>query len=133
MFKTVLFPIDQSRNSQDALNKVAELVKFCGAQLYLLTVSAEESDAAESPKMTSEAAEALLSAASAKFAELEIPAETVHRSGRPAFSICDVADELDVDLIMMSCRGIGLSEDHTEESVSNRVINLSPCPVMVIP
>ena len=133
MFKTVLFPIDQSRNSQDALLKVAELVKFCEAQLYLLTVSTEPKGDSDTPSMTSDAAEALLSAASQKFSELEINAETVHRSGRPAFSICDVADELDVDLIMMSCRGIGLSEDHTEESVSNRVINLSPCPVMVIP
>ena len=55
------------------------------------------------------------------------------RAGQPAFCICDVADELNADLIMMGCRGIGLSSEHSDESVSNRVINLSPCPVMVIP
>lgn len=133
MFKTVLFPIDQTRNSQDALLKVAELVKFCEAQLYLLTVSTEASDDSDSPIVTSESAEVLLSAASQKFSELNINVESVLRSGRPAFSICDVADELDVDLIMMSCRGIGLTEEHSDESVSTRVINLAPCPVLVIP
>ncbi len=47
--------------------------------------------------------------------------------------ICDVADELDADLIVMGCRGVGLIEEEASDSVSNRVINLSPCPVLVIP
>ena len=133
MFKTVLFPIDQSRNSQDALEKVAELVKYCGSQLVLLTVSASETDEENSNAVPEQAVDELLAYASQKFSQMEIEVETIHRSGRPAFCICDVADELDVDLIMMGCRGIGLSEEHSQDSVSNRVINLSPCPVMVIP
>ena len=133
MFKTVLFPIDQSRNSQDAVLKVAEFVKFCGSQLVLLTVSAAQSDEENYNAVPEQAVEELLTVTSQNFAELGIEVKSIHRSGRPAFCICDVADELDVDLIMMGCRGIGLSDEHDNDSVSNRVINLSPCPVMVIP
>ena len=133
MFKTVLFPIDQSRTSQDALAKVAELVKFCGSQLVLLTVSTHEPDTHNKNAVPEQAVDELLTLASQKFSEIDIPVETVHRSGQPAFCICDVADELNVDLIMMGCRGVGLSAEQSDESVSTRVINLSPCPVMVIP
>lgn len=133
MFKTVLFPIDQSRNSQDAMIKVAELVKYCQSQLVLLTVSAQDTENPSKNAVPEQAVKELLSLASQQFSELGITVETVHRTGQPAFCICDVADELNADLIMMGCRGIGLSTEHQDESVSNRVINLSPCPVMVIP
>ncbi|MEO0828209.1 MAG: universal stress protein, partial [Cyanobacteria bacterium J06642_9] len=58
---------------------------------------------------------------------------TIEREGQPAFVICDVADEINADLIVMGCRGIGLIEDAKAESVTNRVINLSPCPILVVP
>ncbi|MGB7414975.1 MAG: universal stress protein, partial [Thermosynechococcaceae cyanobacterium] len=53
--------------------------------------------------------------------------------GQPAFTICDVADELDASVIVMGCRGVGLTEEGMSDSVSNRVINLAPCPVLVVP
>ncbi|HEY9824111.1 MAG TPA: universal stress protein, partial [Stenomitos sp.] len=42
MFKTVLFPIDQSRDSRDAAETVAELVKFCNARLVILSVEDDD-------------------------------------------------------------------------------------------
>jgi nucleotide-binding universal stress UspA family protein len=130
MFKTVLFPIDQSRNSQDAAEKVAALVKFCESRLVILTVAPDpsENEAADPTE-----AEQLLASAKTTFADWGIPTETLLKAGKPAFCICDVADEIGADLIMMGCRGIGLTDDHPTESVSNRVINLAPCPVLVIP
>ncbi|MGB7413450.1 MAG: universal stress protein, partial [Thermosynechococcaceae cyanobacterium] len=41
MFKTVLFPVDQSRESQDAAETVAQLVKFCNSRLIILSVQVE--------------------------------------------------------------------------------------------
>jgi nucleotide-binding universal stress UspA family protein len=55
----------------------------------------------------------------------------LQRFGKPAFTICDIADEMNVDLIVMGSRG--LDDDHAKESVTSRVISLSPCPILVIP
>ncbi|MCM1982671.1 universal stress protein [Lyngbya confervoides] len=133
MFKTVLFPIDHSRTSQDVADKVAELVKFCQGRLVVMTVSKSAEDSANENAVPEAIAEQLLASASEIFAKWDLEIETIHRHGKPAFCICDVADELAVDLIIMGCRGVGLSEDHGEKSVSTRVINLAPCPVLVIP
>jgi nucleotide-binding universal stress UspA family protein len=34
---------------------------------------------------------------------------------------------------VMGCRGIGLTDAGANDSVSSRVINLAPCPVLVVP
>ena len=57
--------------------------------------------------------------------------EVVEREGKPAFVICDVADELNVDVIVMGTRGVNLEDD--TESTAVRVIQLAPCPVLVVP
>jgi nucleotide-binding universal stress UspA family protein len=136
MFKTVLFPLDSSRESREAADKVAEVVKTCGSRLFILSVvetpTAEETPAAE---MTSpEAIAELLQTAKTLFSNLGVEiTEAIEREGKPAFVICDVADELNADLIVMGCRGLGLTDEGAAESVTNRVINLSPCPVLVVP
>lgn len=131
MFKTVLFPIDRSPDSQEAAETVAHLVKFCNSRLIILSVEEEpaEGTAATAPAVIDQ----LLEQAQASFAAEGIQTETLHRQGKPAFMICDVADEIDADLIVMGCRGIGLTQEGASESVSNRVINLAPCPVLIVP
>ncbi|MGF1604421.1 MAG: universal stress protein [Thermosynechococcaceae cyanobacterium] len=131
MFKTVLFPVDQSRESQDAAETVAQLVKFCNSRLIILSVQVEET--AETAEPVPNMIDQLLSTAKTAFAEWGIEAETLHKQGQPAFTICDVADELDASVIVMGCRGVGLTEEGMSDSVSNRVINLAPCPVLVVP
>lgn len=135
MFKTILFPIDRSRETQEAVETVTNLVKTFNSQLVLLSVVEPQSEDKTDPrKMTSqEAVNELLEQVKSLFTEQGISPETLEREGRPAFIICDVADEMNTDLIVMGCRGVGLIEEEAEESVSNRVINLSPCPVLVIP
>lgn len=133
MFKTILFPIDQSRASQDAAEKVAEIVKFCNSKLVILSVEAEMEGTAETNAPNSQAIDQLLQNAKIAFSDWGIAVETIKQAGRPAFCICDLADEINADLIVMGCRGVGLTEEGAAESVSNRVINLAPCPVMVIP
>jgi nucleotide-binding universal stress UspA family protein len=83
--------------------------------------------------MSPEAVAELLKNAQALFAQKSIDTETISREGMPAFTICDVADEIGADLIVMGCRGLGLTEEGASESVTNRVINLSPCPVLIVP
>ncbi|QUY44519.1 universal stress protein [Acaryochloris sp. 'Moss Beach'] len=133
MFKTILFPIDQSRASQDAAEKVAEIVKFCNSKLVILSVQPDAENAPENDTPANQAIDQLLQNAKIAFSDWGIAAEIIKQAGRPAFCICDYADEINADLIVMGCRGVGLTEEGASESVSNRVINLAPCPVMVIP
>ena len=139
MFKTVLFPVDQSREAREAAEVVANVVQKYGSRLFLLSVLEEASpeEASPSPEtepmMSPEAVAELLKNAQALFAQKSIDTETISREGMPAFTICDVADESGADLIVMGCRGLGLTEEGASESVTNRVINLSPCPVLIVP
>lgn len=136
MFKTVVFPIDQSRASREAADTVVNIVKTYGSRLILLSV-VEVPVAGEEPPaeaMTSaEAIAELLKNARSMFQQQGIEAEIVEREGKPAFTICDVADELGADLIIMGFKGSALTEEAASESITFRVMNLSPCPVLVVP
>jgi nucleotide-binding universal stress UspA family protein len=139
MFKTILFPIDRSPESREAADMVAKVAKEHSSKLVLLSV-VESPEAGETPKtianqeMTSPQAIAeLLSTAKSLFSNLGIEAEVIEREGKPAFTICDVADEIAADLIIMGCRGLGLTDEGIQDSVTNRVINLSPCPILIVP
>ncbi|PSF39543.1 universal stress protein [Aphanothece hegewaldii CCALA 016] len=132
MFKTVLFPIDQSREAREAADFVANVVKTYNSRLVILSVVEQTSP--ETDVMSSvEAVAKLLQGAKALFSQQGIQAEMVEREGMPSFTICDVADEIGADLIIMGCRGLGLTSEGATESVTTRVINLSPCPVLIVP
>lgn len=135
MFKTILFPIDQSRESREAADVVANLVKTYNARLIILSiVEKPETEEEKTTVMSSpEEVAKLLETAKNVFSDQGIPAETLEREGIVAFVICDVADEVEADMIVMGCRGLGLTEEGLAESVTNRVINLSPCPVLIVP
>ena len=130
MFKTILFPVDQSREAREAADIVAELITIHSSDLIILSVVEKK----EGSAMNSEAEVAkILEGAKALFSQQGIEAQIIEKQGLASFTICDVADEVNADLIVMGCRGLGLIEDGTSESVTNRVINLSPCPVLVVP
>lgn len=137
MFKTVLFPIDQSRESREAVDTVANVVKTYKSRLILLSVVEaveEEPTSVADREMTSpEAIAKLLETAKTLFRDQGIETEVIERQGVPAFVICDVADEISANLIIMGCRGLGLTDEGAADSVTNRVINLSPCPVLIVP
>ncbi|MBE9208583.1 universal stress protein [Nostoc sp. LEGE 06077] len=135
MFKTVLFPIDQSREAREAADVVANIVQKYGSRLVLLSVVEEPSAEATSadPMVSPQVVAKLLENAQALFLQEGIQSEVLERQGKPAFTICDVADEIGADLIIMGCRGLGLTDEGATESVTTRVINLSPCPVLIVP
>jgi nucleotide-binding universal stress UspA family protein len=131
MFETVLFPIDQSRESLETAETVLEIVKVCHSRLVILSVVPEVSDGEEA--VSFEAIAQLLETVKSFFSKQGITAETIEREGKPAFVICDVADDIEAKVIVMGCRGLGLTEEGASDSVSNRVINLAPCPVLIVP
>ena len=127
MFETVLFPIDQSHEALETAAKALELARSHGSRLVLLSVVQPER-----PEMHDhEAVAGLLDQARDRFEKAGVTCEQIEREGRPAFVICDVADELNVDVIVMGTRGVNLETD--SGSTAARVIQLAPCPVLVVP
>ena len=135
MYKTLLLSIDSSPSAKKVLQTALDMAQLCGSKVVILSVveTEELGDPAHPEQMSQEAVASLLSQAKTVFEQRSFSAQTVEREGNPAFIICDVADEVGADLVVMGCRGTGLIEDGCEESVSNRVINLAPCPVLVVP
>lgn len=140
MFKTVLFPIDQSPESRQAAETVAGLVKLCNSRLVVLSIvelpgAATQPDAGD-VMSSPEAIAQLLEQAKQLFSKQGITnVETLERESNkpPAFAICDIAEEVGAEVIVMGCRGLGLTDEGTADSVTNKVINLSPCPVLIVP
>lgn len=130
MFKNVLFPIELNPEARKALEITANMVRIHQSKLTILSVVEED---AQGAMASEEQVAKLLQEAKSFFSSQGIQAKTVEKSGVPAFTICDLADEIDADLIIMGCSGLGLiDEEAAKESATNRVINLANCPVLVV-
>ena len=127
MFETVLFPVDQSREALEAAGKTLELARSHSSRLVLLSVVQPE----RLEMQDHEAVAALLAKTRDRFERAGVSCDELEREGKPAFVICDVADELNVDVIVMGTRGVNLEAE--SGSTAARVIQLAPCPVLVVP
>ena len=125
MFETVLFPIDRSRQAAETAATALKLAQQHNSRLVLLSVVEPGQD---DPAAVAE----LLEQARSRFEAQGVDCEVIEREGKPAFVICDVADERNVDVIVMGTRGLSLEADEAP-STASRVIQLAPCPVLVVP
>ena len=127
MFQTVLFPIDESRQTMETAAVALELAKTHSSRLVVLSVVEAEEGAMHDAVAVAQ----LLEQARASFEQAGVSCEVLEREGKPAFVIGDVADEINADVIVMGTRGISLESN--EPSTAARVIQLAPCPVLVVP
>jgi nucleotide-binding universal stress UspA family protein len=127
MFDTVLFPIDQSRQTMETAAVALQLAQRHGSRIVLLSVVEAEEGVMHDPAAVAR----LLEQARASFTQAGVACEVLEREGKPAFVIGDVADEINADVIVMGTRGITLEGDH--QSTAARVLQLAPCPVLVVP
>jgi nucleotide-binding universal stress UspA family protein len=125
MFGKILYPVNQSRESRQAIGMVLNIAKHHQSHVIVLSVVADAAAAADVAPIFEEVTQAL--------AADGVPHETKVATGTPAITICDLADELEVDLIVMGSEGMMVAEEHPEGSVSQKVVNLSPCAVLVVP
>ncbi len=123
MFQTVLFPLDQSRQAMETAAVALQLAQQHDSRLVLLSVVEPGDDAAQVAQ--------LLEQARARFEQAGVSCQVLEREGKPAFVIGDVADEINADVIVMGTRGITIDSD--QQSTAARVIQLAPCPVLVVP
>ncbi len=126
MFSTILFPIDQSRQTMETAAFTLRLAQQHNGRLVVLSVVEPEGVMHDAAAVAS-----LLEQARNHFEQAGVACEVIEREGNPAFVIGDVADEINADVIVMGTRGLTLEAD--EPSTAARVIQLAPCPVLVVP
>ena len=126
MFETVLLAIDHSPETTETVAVGLQLAQQHGSRVVLLSEVEEEGTMHDPAAVTQ-----LLEQARASFEKAGLACDVFERAGKPAFVIGDVADEINADLIIMGTRGISLEDD--QHSTAALVIQLAPCPVMVVP
>ena len=127
MFWIVLFPLDSSRQALETATKAIELARSHNGRMVLLSVVEPNRPGMEDPAVVAQ----LLERTRLQVEQAGVACEVVERQGQPAFVIGDVADELNVDVIVMGSRGVNLETE--SESTAAKVIQLAPCPVLVVP
>jgi len=146
MFKKILVPVDGSEHSVHALDYALDVAEKYSANILLLSVfhavysfigvqpnfaPPSALDILEAQKSYHEKVltEALQRAKELK-PELEVSTRLVE--GRPAEIIIETAREGNFDLIVIGSRGLGGISQLLLGSVSDRVADSAPCPVLII-
>ncbi len=136
----ILVPVDFSECSRKALRYAIPFATQFGASLTLLYVTqinyaAGEFGMVDTPLMEGQVREAA-EKAMAKLLHEEIgntvPASQQTRIGRPASEIAEAAKELDADLIIISTHGHTGLKHMFLGSVTENVVRIAPCPVLVV-
>ena len=133
----ILIPVDGSKMTKNVIDKAEEIGKVFEAKLILMTVldsanltdryfyaAAYSSNLKELEKMLEELKE--------ENSDYPYEIETVLKTGMPYDEIVKLADEEDVDLIVMGNRGLGTFSRTLLGSVSNKVLNHSDKSVLVV-
>ncbi len=143
-FQTILVPHDGSALADTALPYAVELTRATGASLELLRVLEELKpiyDRAgrqliwidpEDPRAELTSPDMLGTAAS-MLAEEGVDPKTIVRVGDPRKEIIAEAETLAQPLILLASHGRGGLTRMVMGSVASRVLQLSPCPVMLVP
>ena len=137
MMKNILVPVDGSEGADRAIEKAVMLAKLCNAKvnfLYVaninqLAINAVLSDAILDS--VTKAGNVILERAMEMVPE-GVEKESFSDTGSPAVVVLDFAESNNIDLIVMGSRGLGLLKGVFIGSVSQKVIEESKIPVMVI-
>ena len=139
MFKSIIWATDGSEGAAKALPLVKELAREGGSAITVVHVLEHfEGAGAVGPPLRSDEYEvqAELKRVTSELSEQGFSASLVIRpelSSRPANEIADIARELGADLIVTGTRGHTALGGFWVGSVTNRLLHISPCPVLVVP
>ena len=139
MFKSIVWANDGSEAALRALPFVKELAQAGGATVTLVHV-VERIEGAGAVGLPRRADEAEVQAelrglvdqltSDGVSATLEIRGDV---GARPAHEVADIARSTDADLIVVGSRGLSSIGGLLVGSVTNRVLHIAPCPVLVVP
>jgi nucleotide-binding universal stress UspA family protein len=135
--KTILVPMDGSKNSFKALAKAIFLAKKCDSSitaLYVLHTAFNNPNLIYLPQSQNELKkiEKFLSTAKNQVAKKSIKFKKKILFGHEAKEIIDFAQKEKFDLIVIGARGGGTIKQMLLGSVSNTVVHSSKIPVLII-
>ena len=138
--KSILVPLDFSRVAMQALDYATQLAEQFGAQIHLMHVQMSDETLAEpgAGHLMRECAESVaflrgkLGAIQPDRPPLFWPDNCHIRMGRPYEEICELARELNVDLVVLASRGKSGLKRMFLGSTAERVVRFAPCPVLVV-
>lgn len=138
--KNILVPLDFSRASMQALDYATAVAEQFKAQVHLMHVQMPDEACAlpAAGHLMRECAESatFLHEKLAGIETEQVPQfwpENCHiRTGRTYEEICDLARELNIDLIVLASRGNTGFKRLVLGSTAERVVRFSPCPVLVV-
>jgi nucleotide-binding universal stress UspA family protein len=147
MFKSIVVGTDGSETAFRAVSTAAELASALGATLHLVSVAkpvaATSWAAAEMVAAAPVAAQAdwqeavrtdleeTLERAARAARDAGVTVETHPRFGSPAEVLCDVAEDLHADLIVVGTRGMQGGKRFLG-SIPNSVSHHAPCSVLIV-
>lgn len=143
MFNTVLVPLDGSKRAEAAVPVALELINHKGELILLrstlemhLTTAQISANVAlpQSPSSSPFylAADAYLKTLKAQWSNPGIEIYKYVANDDPAAAILDIADQEDVELIVMTSHGASNERQWTLGSVTRKVLHSAPCPVLVV-
>ena len=137
MFKQIVVAIDGSDHSHRALKYARDLAECTGGSLRLVHAFPHTSDLIgyeEYDKLVARRTsqgQAILDDARAKLGQTACEVYEELLEGPPAEAILNVAETREADLIVMGTRGLGSIRSLLLGSVSSKVIQHAPCPVLL--
>lgn len=128
----ILVPVDGSEYSGMAVEKVVDMAKKYKAEVTVLNVNSPISALFDTPKQSKKDAEAIAKKSVAPLAKARIKSKAIGAIGDPADEIITMAEKGKFDLIVMGSRGLAVSERFLVGSVTQKVVEHSPCSVLVV-
>ena len=145
MYKKILVATDGSENSKHAMNYAMETAAKWNAELLILTVIPRplsyvtplEGSPAYIPQLDEDLKNAYSSinmqaAETVMKGQPEVEVRRLLKRGRPKEVILEVADEEDVDLVIVGSRGLGGISGWVLGSTSRHVIECCKKPVLIV-
>jgi nucleotide-binding universal stress UspA family protein len=139
MFETIMWATDGTENADRALPYAKALAQAEGATLVVAHVVeryASHKASGLAVHADEEQVEAKLRKLAAQLSDEGLKADlkiVSHVGPQPAHEIADVARDAGADLIVVGCRGHAAITGLMVGSVTQRLLHVSPCPVLVVP
>jgi nucleotide-binding universal stress UspA family protein len=136
MFETVVVGADASPTAAEAVRQAIEITKMSNGALHIVTayrpqrLTTEAGGEYRHSLDTTELAESLVTDLASRARIAGVPVETHVSSGDPASAICDVAAEVNADLVVVGNKGMK-GVRRLLGSVPNSVAHDAPCSVLV--